>query len=263
MSGVVVKKSDLGVRLVSAIAMLAVAGTAFWLGGIWLDIFIGCISLAVYFELVGLVVKATAKPGPRLAALAVGLLYVGGAAAALIYGAEFFVFFIVATVVAVDVCAYFAGRKFGGRKIAPSISPSKTWAGLIGGAFGASLFLAAIFIVKNAFYGTHICQSYYDYMDSFEQRPPAGTFMMDDRCHIALTPIDFTFVWQILMIGILIAVVAQSGDFLESWMKRRAGVKDSSSVIPGHGGVFDRTDGMIAVAFVIGVIMLVTKQIFG
>ena len=51
--------------------------------------------------------------------------------------------------------------------------------------------------------------------------------------------------------GVLIAVIAQAGDFFESWMKRRAGVKDSSNLIPGHGGVFDRLDGFIAVFFVL------------
>ena len=52
------------------------------------------------------------------------------------------------------------------------------------------------------------------------------------------------------------AAVAQAGDFGESWMKRRAGVKDSGHLIPGHGGLFDRADGMLAVLFVLGVVML-------
>ena len=57
--------------------------------------------------------------------------------------------------------------------------------------------------------------------------------------------------------GILIAVIAQAGDFFESWMKRRAGVKDSSNLIPGHGGVFDRLDGFIAVFFILFVFTLI------
>jgi phosphatidate cytidylyltransferase len=59
-----------------------------------------------------------------------------------------------------------------------------------------------------------------------------------------------------MLTGAALAVVAQMGDFFESWMKRRAGVKDSGRLIPGHGGLFDRTDGLIAVAFVAGVIMI-------
>jgi phosphatidate cytidylyltransferase len=62
--------------------------------------------------------------------------------------------------------------------------------------------------------------------------------------------------WALLG-GALIAVIAQAGDFFESWMKRRAGVKDSGSLIPGHGGLFDRLDGFIAVFFVLFVIATV------
>ena len=57
------------------------------------------------------------------------------------------------------------------------------------------------------------------------------------------------------LVGALLAVVAQAGDFFQSWLKRKAGVKDSSRLIPGHGGVFDRIDGMLAVALVVGVLM--------
>jgi phosphatidate cytidylyltransferase len=61
---------------------------------------------------------------------------------------------------------------------------------------------------------------------------------------------------RLTLTGAALALVAQMGDFFESWMKRRAGVKDSGRLIPGHGGLFDRTDGLIAVAFAAGVITL-------
>ena len=60
-----------------------------------------------------------------------------------------------------------------------------------------------------------------------------------------------------IVAGVVIAVLAQTGDFFESWMKRRAGVKDSSNLIPGHGGVFDRADGFLAVFFVLFVVAVV------
>ena len=59
-----------------------------------------------------------------------------------------------------------------------------------------------------------------------------------------------------LMTGIFMAVFAQAGDFFESWMKRRAGVKDSGNLIPGHGGFFDRLDGLLAVLFVLALMLL-------
>lgn len=59
-----------------------------------------------------------------------------------------------------------------------------------------------------------------------------------------------------MVIGALAAIIAQTGDFFESWMKRRAGVKDSGNLIPGHGGLFDRVDGLLAVCFVLGLFTL-------
>jgi len=106
---------------------------------------------------------------------------------------------------ATDIGAYFAGRKFGKRKLAPSISPGKTVEGLWGGVAAAALFGAA------------------------------WVFATDlDRTLILLAP--------------LFAVAAQAGDLFESKMKRRAGIKDSGDILPGHGGVLDRLDGLVPVA---------------
>jgi len=63
--------------------------------------------------------------------------------------------------------------------------------------------------------------------------------------------------------GVAIAICAQAGDFLESWLKRRAGVKDSSSIIPGHGGVFDRVDGLVAVSFALALFAALLGSILG
>lgn len=217
------KKSDLGVRVLSAIVMLAIAGTALWLGGWILDGFIALIALAAVWEFSRLIQKAVEGSLARLAAIVAAAAYVGLAAWLLMQiNTMSLLLLILGAVVLVDVFAYFFGRSIGGPKIAPAISPSKTWAGLLGGIIGATTALFAYF--------------------AFGARG-------------AVEPIWF---FEMLPIGALIAVVAQSGDFFESWLKRRAGVKDSSNLIPGHGGVLDRVDGLLPVAIAIGLV-LVTK----
>jgi phosphatidate cytidylyltransferase len=138
---------------------------------------------------------------------------------------------LVSAVVATDIGAYFAGRTFGGPKIAPRISPSKTWVGLIGGMIAAGLILAGW-----QFYFNSLMESHRAYGASAAGPSP----------------------WAYAPAGALVAVIAQVGDFFESWMKRRAGVKDSSRLIPGHGGLFDRLDGLLAVSFVFGILLLLS-----
>lgn len=106
-----------------------------------------------------------------------------------------------------DIGAYFAGRAIGGPRIAPSISPNKTWAGLIGGMIAAAS-VSALY--------THVAIG------------------------IALIPHA--------VLGAALAIIAQAGDFFESWVKRRFGKKDSGNLIPGHGGLLDRLDGLMFVA---------------
>ncbi len=112
-----------------------------------------------------------------------------------------------AVVWSTDVVAYFAGRAIGGPKLAPSISPKKTWSGAIGGTLGAVAVAVGV----------------------------ASLFGSLDRGTIAL-------------IALLLSMVAQLGDLLESWVKRQFGAKDASHIIPGHGGVMDRLDGFWAAA---------------
>lgn len=108
-----------------------------------------------------------------------------------------------------DSAAYLAGRSFGKRKLAPDISPGKTWEGVIGASIAVAVYYAVLRL-------------------AFEQIPgwmggPAG-----------------------LVICGVITVMSIEGDLFESWMKRLAGVKDSGSLLPGHGGVLDRIDGLTA-----------------
>ncbi|MGZ8282871.1 MAG: phosphatidate cytidylyltransferase [Allosphingosinicella sp.] len=143
----------------------------------------------------------------RLAMLG-GTLYVGIPTFAMLslgWVWEVLVFWVFIVTWATDIMAYFAGRSIGGPKLAPRISPNKTWAGLAGGMVGAALFggLAAWW---------------------FQLEP--------------------LFLW----LGGPMGLIAQAGDLYESWVKRRAGVKDSGTILPGHGGVLDRLDGLLAVA---------------
>ena len=208
-------KSDLAIRTVSAVAMVAVAGSALAIGGAVWALFVGLVAAGVVLEWSRLVAAFVPGLGARIAWHLGGLIYVGVACVTLLLlGSPAFgpraVLVLVGTVVAVDGWAYFFGRKFGGRKIAPAISPSKTWSGLIGGMIGATLVM----------FLTHPGE------------------------------------WQFALVGPPLAIVAQAGDFFESWMKRRAGVKDSGNLLPGHGGLFDRLDGLLAVAFITGLVPL-------
>jgi len=215
------KKSDLGVRTLSAIVMLALAGGALWAGGWVWAAFVALVSAGVLWEWVKLARAITPKLWARAAWFVGGVVYVGLAGEVLNHlrhDSALPALALVLAVVATDVGAYFAGRAFGGPKIAPRISPSKTWAGLVGAIIATTLVLIAFDAYGNS---------------------------------------D----WLVVTggIGALIAIIAQAGDFFESWMKRRAGVKDSGHLIPGHGGLFDRLDGLLAVCFVIGVFGLVSR----
>ncbi len=118
-----------------------------------------------------------------------------------------------------DIAAYAAGRTIGGAKIAPSISPQKTWSGLCGAIIATALIAALLCYLAIGEVG-------------------------------ALAPLT----------GGLVAIVAQAGDFFESWLKRRANVKDSGRIFPGHGGMLDRIDGMIFAAPVMALILLGTHH---
>ena len=131
--------------------------------------------------------------------------------------------FVLGVVWATDIGGYFAGRGIGGPKLWPKISPKKTWAGAIGG-FAASLAVAALFAIFD---------------------PHRG----DAPLALRTGPL--------LVLAAVLSIAAQFGDLFESAVKRRFGVKDSSHLIPGHGGLMDRLDGFIAavvLAAIVGVL---------
>jgi phosphatidate cytidylyltransferase len=152
---------------------------------------------------------------------AAGVFYAGIPAVALIwiradaaYGwlGILYIFVIVWTT---DTAAYVFGRGVGGPKLAPRISPKKTWSGFLGGAFCAAL--------------------------------AGGVFAAS---------IGDASSFKLAILSLVLAMVAQFGDLGESALKRRFGIKDSSGLIPGHGGVLDRLDGLIFVAFAAGLLAL-------
>jgi phosphatidate cytidylyltransferase len=231
------KKSDLGVRTLSAIVMVAVAGAALWLGGWVFTAFVVAVGLGVIWEWWGLARLIAKTPFGAALWLAAGVSYVGFAMWVLLWLREpgaHWALLPIALVVAVDVGAYFAGRTFGGPKIAVRVSPSKTWAGLIGGAIAASIVTYIALQMLTALLNRELARA--------------------DVAELSVQYFDFQQLLLVAAIGTAAAVVAQAGDFFESWMKRRAGVKDSGALIPGHGGLFDRVDGLLAVLFVGGLI---------
>ena len=157
---------------------------------------------------------------------AAGLLYAGLPAVSLIWlrglplGLEA-VIFLLLCVWAADIVAFFTGRALGGRKLAPSISPNKTWSGAIGGVVGAIIIAggaAAVWLAE-----------------------------LDGK----------GFGYFFALAGGL-AILSVLGDLFESGLKRRAGVKDSGTLLPGHGGVMDRLDGLVPVAVAAAAVFALT-----
>lgn len=210
--------SSLRLRLISA-AVLAplVLGAVYY--GDW-----------VFSALIGLVVLILGSEwrrmvGARFGWLALGMVYIALSCWALWrlrvdpeWG-RVTLFWLLALVWGADTGGYVFGRALGGPKLAPAVSPNKTWSGFLGGTFTSALCGWAVVY-----------------------------FMLDTQVY----NVD----WQIAAFSAAIAVVSQIGDLFESWIKRRFGVKDSGAIIPGHGGLFDRVDGLVAAALAVALITI-------
>lgn len=197
-------------RAVSAAALAVLALGALWLGGWIFNL------LVIMGALLGLREWDELTSGDKIISKILGLFYMAMPAASLIWLRDLhtldhpqagggLVLYVLVVVWATDIGAYFTGRRVGGPKLAPALSPNKTWAGLAGGIVAAAI-------------AGGICTNFIVYPPSFI----AG-----------------------MNLAILLAVIAQGGDLFESWLKRRVGAKDSGSLIPGHGGLLDRVDGLI------------------
>ena len=197
--------NELLVRTLTGILLIAAALAAAAVGGTVFAVLVAAVATAMFYEWTRLARGWGAFwyiAGFFYAVLpALALLWVRERDA---HGLELLVWVFLVTW-STDIGAYFVGRAFGRRKLAPSISPGKTVEGLCGGIAAASLIGGAWVLATGLGYPL-----------------------------LALAPV--------------LAIAAQGGDLFESRMKRRAGVKDSGSWLPGHGGVLDRLDGLVPVA---------------
>jgi phosphatidate cytidylyltransferase len=199
---------NLVTRIGVAAILIPLAIAAAWAGGwVWFALVLP-IAIGLFVEWL-LIVRPAPMPA-RLGWIIAGAVYALAAFLSAIavrrdvdYGFAALLL-VLAVVWASDIGGYFAGRSIGGPKLAPRISPNKTWAGAIGG-FALSLVVAALFAVSGQ-----------------------GAWL------------------PLLVVAALLSVASQLGDLFESVVKRRFGVKDSSNIIPGHGGLLDRLDGFVA-----------------
>jgi phosphatidate cytidylyltransferase len=156
----------------------------------------------------------------------------------------FLIVFILFSVWAGDIAAYYVGKNFGKHKLAPIVSPNKSWEGAIASSF-ASLAVAAL-----------IFKYQYDLPNLFSD--PFGIFW--GGFDVLRTGFPWT---HVILLGLFTNVAAQLGDLFESALKRGAGVKDSGTLLPGHGGVLDRIDALLfAIPFVVcyvGVVIIVNR----
>ncbi len=236
---------DLRPRILTGAALVVVGVVEIWLGGLWFASMAALVTAIIVWELVqmcgplrpqraiqlagltgAMVLFARALPVhyalPVLAVPAVvGVLALKGrnprifllfAVAVLLAGYGLIVFrdtyditwfcWLVAVVVFTDIAGYFGGRLIGGKKFWPSVSPKKTWAGILSG-WAVSAVIGAVFL----------------------------TF----------TDAGIDLIW----ISVVLSFASQMGDIAQSAVKRRMGVKDSSNLLPGHGGLFDRFDALL------------------
>lgn len=204
---------DLPQRCLSAVILAVIAFIALWQGDMVFTFFIALCAVIMLHEWRAL--TASIDPPftllgipyilvPSFSLIGLRMLYFEGTHPLSFWPA----LFVISVVAATDTGAYIAGRTIGGPKLAPRISPGKTWAGLMGG-IACGVVVSVLFT---------------------------------DR---VFTPGTLP---EAVAIGALLSVISQLGDLFESWLKRKAGVKDSGKLLPGHGGLLDRVDGLLFAA---------------
>lgn len=209
--------SGLVARVLSACVLIPPVVAAIYYGSPYFEALIGIAVLIMAWEWWGLC-------GKKPIWLIFGVFYIGAPSYALLHIRAYpdmaveTVLWTFVMVWAADTGAYAAGRLIGGPKLAPSISPKKTWAGLCGGMVAAGLVGLVTGLV-----------------------------------------LDHQSVIPLVLLSMALGVFSQGGDLLESWVKRKFNKKDSGSLIPGHGGVLDRVDGLLAAALGVALVGLVLE----
>ena len=132
-----------------------------------------------------------------------------------------YILWLIFVVWATDIGGYILGKSIGGPKLVPKISPKKTWAGLLGGMAFSALVTYVFVLTMNHYYDSQLNMVYF------------------------------------VLSSVLLAVISQAGDIFESSIKRRMNLKDSSQLIPGHGGIFDRVDGLLFASVVLAIYILI------
>lgn len=211
-------------RLLYALVVIAVLGVSWWLlpSQDWLAwaFAVACVGWLSCLIRITFYPAGAGVLRRHWLSLLTGFLVLVPAGHALVYlhslaYGEWLVVTLITTVAAADIGAYFTGKRFGRRRLAPRVSPGKTWEGVAGGAVFAVVFL--------------------------------GVAMANT--------VSYPLYWAALL-GLPVALVSVVGDLFESMLKRERGIKDSGRILPGHGGVLDRIDGLLAAAPVFALVIL-------
>jgi len=218
-------------RLISGFILAPLAVAFILLGGVYFTGWVGIASVIALYEWMGMV-KNSQHQYHDMVTGGLYLMVCFGSYVFLRFGFEqgaWLALGVLLAVAASDTGAFFVGKMVGGAKLAPKISPKKTWAGFFGAMFFCGLLLMVLVGLGHAI--------------------PPDLLKTD----IGLKP---KHVWIVFFIGGILGAVGQAGDLLISWFKRRAGLKDTGHLIPGHGGLLDRIDSLLLVSPVFLVIMM-------
>ena len=239
--------------LFGAMALSAAGKMTVGEGGDGLPIFMAIIlGLVPFLLLVMALGKEDLKqslPAAALSYVALPYIFIPLASLALIQSMPkgwFFLILLFFVVWSGDIFAYYVGRTYGIHKLAPRISPAKSWEGAVASVVGAAVVSVALSYaaphIEGGLLAAHLIRtSGPEYFERMLTVPP---------------------VWVPLLFAVSVNPIAQLGDLVESMVKRGAGVKDSGTLIPGHGGLLDRIDALLFAAPVAAILLALTAPFF-